>query len=79
MPSTARDGRNSNVAASSGMAGLTNVDPSKEAAAANAPQSSSPSKEKRSDATESEAPSKTLKKRRKVNHGKSILLCTCHP
>jgi hypothetical protein len=79
MMDTARDDRNSNAAKSSGMAVLTDVDSSKEATVANASQSSSPSKEKRSIAPESEVPSKTSKKRRKVNHGKSAMLCTWHP
>jgi hypothetical protein len=78
MTDIARDGCNSNVAAPRAMAVLNDVDSGKDATAANAPQSSSPSKEKRSAAPESEAPTKTSKKRRKVNHGKALMLCTWH-
>ena len=40
-----------------------------------ASKSGSPSKDKGQSAAGSDAPTKTSKKRRKVNHGKAVLLC----
>jgi hypothetical protein len=50
------------------------ADHSKATSEPNAPKSRSPSKNKAA-ATSSEAPAKTSRKRRKVNHGKSLMLC----
>jgi hypothetical protein len=44
--------------------------------ALNAPQSSSPAKDKRSSAPDADTPAKSAKKRRKVNHGMLPMLYT---
>jgi hypothetical protein len=68
--------RESNGAPTDDMTTSKDAKHGKDAAAANAHKSSSPSKEKRHSAQESEAPSKSAKKRRKVNHGMPLMLCT---
>lgn len=47
----------------------------KDASTAIASKSRSPSKDKSSSAPGSDAPARTSKKRRKVNHGKTTMLC----
>ncbi|KAH7090299.1 hypothetical protein FB567DRAFT_519526 [Paraphoma chrysanthemicola] len=60
--------RKSNGGVSIDMTSSKDASASKDAAAASATKSSSPSKEKRASAQESDTPTKTSKKRRKVNH-----------
>jgi hypothetical protein len=50
--------------------------PGHDAATPDVPKSISPSRDKRSSAPESEVPTKTTKKRRKVNHGMALMLYT---
>jgi hypothetical protein len=68
--------RDSNGTASSDMTASRDVGQGKEAATINAPKSSSPSRDKRSSGPDSEAPTKSSKKRRKVNHGMASMSCT---
>lgn len=50
--------------------------PTNETSETNAPQGTSPTKTRVHSATSPEAPTKSSKKRRKVNHGKAIMSCT---
>lgn len=58
------------------MTSAKEADQGKDASTSNVPKSRSPSKDKSSSAPGSDAPARTSKKRRKVNHGKAPMLCT---
>jgi hypothetical protein len=58
------------------MAASRDADAGRDVATANAPKTGSPLKDKRSSVPDSEASTKTAKKRRKVNHGMAFMLCT---
>ena len=57
------------------MTSVKEADQGKEASVSIVSKSRSPSKDKSSSAPGSDAPTRTSKKRRKVNHGKTSMLC----
>ena len=70
------DSKKSNGSAAADAAPSKTADRSRSADKSKPSKTASPSKDRATSAAGSDVPTKTPKKRRKVNHGKAIMLCT---